>query len=607
MFNFEEELKMLPEKPGVYIMKDSDDNIIYIGKAVILKNRVRQYFQASTNKSVKTQVMTENVASFEYIVTDSELEALILECTLIKKHKPKFNIMLKDDKNFYPYIKVTVQNEYPDILMVRKVEDDGALYFGPYPSASTVNETISMIRKLFAVKSCKKQFPRDIGKERPCLNYHIGNCVGVCKGDISSEEYRKLIDEVIAFLKGDHGDIKANLKEQMEDASSKMQYEKAADYRDKIEVLKDIEERQKIISMDKKDEDYIAFVKDDSHVWIQVFFVREGKLIGRDGYMFDIISDTSDADIMEQFLKQFYSSSITIPPDIYLSCDIAEKDILEEWLTSLRGKRVRLNIPQRGEKAWMINSVKQNAVIAMDKYLKSNYRRKIENKECILKLKNMLDLSKVPERIEAYDISNTGSSDIVGSMIVFAEGVPAKSEYRKFKIKGQNQQNDYLAMEEMLTRRFNRLKDDENFSKKPDIVLMDGGAGHVSVAEKVLADKGLDIPVAGMVKDMNHNTRALLYNGIEYDIKEDAKLFKFIVSIQDEAHRVAITYNRKVREKRYRKSELDNIDGIGPKKKKALIKHFGSVAAIKRVEIDDLEAVEGISSDLAKKIYNYFH
>ena len=608
MFNLQEELKLLPEKPGVYIMKDVDGEIIYIGKALSLKNRVRQYFHSSNaGNNLKTQVLKEMINSFEYIVTDTELEALILECTLIKKHKPKYNILLKDDKNFFPYIKINIKDEYPDIVMARKIEKDGAIYFGPYPSSSTVYGTIQMIKTLFPIKTCKKKFPRDIGKDRPCLNFHIGRCVGVCRGDVGKDEYREVITDVISFLKGNHNDIKKKLKFQMEEASKEFKFEVAADLRDKMIALDNLDEKQKIVSTSRKDEDYISFVKDDENVWVQIFYIREGKLIGRDGYMFEITSSVEDNDIIEGFIKQFYANTPSMPKSIYLCTDIEDNEVLEEWLSSLKGSKVSIITPMRGDKLKMIEMVKKNAVIVMDNYKKNNYRKKIENREALLVLKDLLGLKKVPERIEAYDISNNGKSDMVGSMIVFTKGVPTKKDYRKFKIKEQEYQNDYLAMEQVLTRRFSRLKEDKNFGSKPDLILMDGGKGHIAVAKKVLREFGLSIPVAGMVKDMKHNTRGLIFEDKEYDTLQMKLLHKFIVSVQNEAHRFAIEYNRKVSEKRYRKSELDGIEGIGPKKKKGLIKHFGSVAAIKRVGVEDIEAVDGISESLAKKIYEYFN
>ncbi len=611
MFDIQEELKKLPDKPGVYIMKDVNEEIIYIGKAVVLKNRVRQYFQSLSNQTPKVQAMVPRIKKFEYIVTDSELEALILECNLIKKYRPKFNIMLKDDKS-YPYIKVTMNEEFPRILTTRKVEKDGAKYFGPYTSGFAVKDTIDLLKKLFPIKSCNKVFTKDSKKQRPCLNYYIYQCLGPCQGDVSKQEYRALMNDICSFLGGKQDEVIKRLENDMAKASESMEFEKAAALRDKITSLKHIAQKQKIVSTAMEDQDVIAFSKDPTDSCVQVFFIRGGKLIGREHFIFEGAGDVTDSELMTSFIKQFYSSTAYVPREIVLQEDIDEIDIIERWLSSKKESRVHIKVPRKGEKLKLVEMVSQNALIALNQF-KDNIRTKESlAREGMEKLKELLELENLPQRIEAYDISNTGSTEIVASMVVFEGGFPAKNEYRRFKVKSLDTQNDYASMQEVIHRRFMHARKEKEesvaqakFSRLPDLILADGGLGHVNSVLDVLEELNITVPVAGMVKDSNHRTRGIVSKDKEYELSKDLNLLRFITSIQDEAHRFAIEYNRKLVKKRYKGSVLDEIEGIGPKRKKALIKHFGSVKNIKQAQIDDLTAVEGITPALARKIIEY--
>jgi len=619
VFNIQEELKKLPEKPGVYIMKDRKGNVIYVGKAVVLKNRVRQYFQSSVNQSPKTQVLVSNIAEFEYIVTDNELEALILECNLIKKYRPRYNILLKDDKT-YPYIKVTMNEEYPRILITRRLEKDGARYFGPYTNVKAVRETISLLKKLFPIKTCTKVLPRDIGKSRPCLNYYIHQCLGPCQGNVDKDEYRKLMKDICSFLNGKHEDVVKRLEQQMIEAAENMEFEKAASLRDKINSLRHISEEQKVVSTTAEDQDVIGFAKDSTDACVQVFFVRGGKLIGREHFIFQGAGDDDAKDLLSSFVKQFYSSASYIPGEILLQEEIDENEVIESWLSGKREGRVHIRVPKRGEKHHLIEMVAENAEIAL-----KQFKEKVRNQESYIEeamegLTECLGLDKPPRRIEAYDISNTGTSEVVASMVVFEEGLPNKSEYRKFRIKTVGVQNDYAAMQEVLYRRFRssdgtdggedqkkgKRKARKKYSSSPDLILVDGGLGHVNASKEVLDALNIGIPVAGMVKDENHKTRGLVSEYGEKDISKNIPVLRLVTTIQDEAHRFALEYNRKLREKRYRGSVLDNIEGVGPKRKKALIRHFGSISRIREAEIEDLMAVEGIPRNVAENIYYYF-
>lgn len=621
MFDIQEELKKLPDKPGVYIMKDINGEIIYIGKAVVLKNRVRQYFQSLSNQAPKVRAMVSNIREFEYIVTDTELEALILECNLIKRHRPKFNILLKDDKS-YPYIKVTMNEDFPRILMTRRVEKDGAKYFGPYTSVFAVRETIDLVKKLFPIKTCNKVLPRDAGKSRPCLNYYIYQCLGPCQGNVKRDEYRAFMQDICNFLGGRQENIIKRLEKDMKEASDNLDFEKAARIRDKINSLKHITEKQKIISTAMEDQDVIAFAKGETDSCIQVFFIRGGKLIGREHFILEGTADVSDGELMTAFVKQFYSSAAYVPNQVILQEDIDEISIIERWLSSKRTSKTHIKVPRKGEKLRLVEMVSKNALIELTQFKERIKKETVLAKEGIEKLKELLNLERLPERIEAYDISNTGSTEIVASMVVFVKGSPEKSDYRRFKIKSTDMQNDYQSMQEVIYRRFKRAQKeilqrdsgdkkgigekDSGFGRLPDILLVDGGLGHVNAVRRTLEEFEFNIPVYGMVKDDKHRTRGLVSEKIEFDLSKDIILLRFVTAIQDEAHRFALEYNKKLRTKRYSGSVLDNIEGVGPKRKKMLFKHFGSVKGIKAAKPDEIAKVKGISRDLAQKIYDYF-
>ncbi len=661
MFDIQQELSKLPDKPGVYIMKDKNGSVIYVGKAKVLKNRVRQYFQESAVHSPKVEAMVARIAEFEYIVTDTEFEALILECNLIKDKKPRYNIMLRDDKT-YPYIKVTVNEEYPRIYMTRRLEEDGARYFGPYPNVHSIRETINLIRKIFAIRTCKRVLPRDIGKERPCLYYHIKQCLGPCADLVSKEEYQAVVRDVCSFLDGKQETIIEKLEKQMQEAAERLDFEQAAALRDKLAGLKNIAQEQKVFSVSGSDQDVVGFAASKTDTCIQVFFVRSGKLLGR---RFFIIEGSGEAELAEtasSFLKQFYGTADLIPPEIIMGADVEDRELIEEWLGSRRGRKVRIHVPRRGEKVRMVEMVARNAQIELDRF--NEEMRKAEGvREGLKGLAEMLGLDEVPERIEAYDISNTGSSEIVASMVVFEGGMPAKKEYRRFRIRSTDIQNDYVSMQEVLYRRLKHAmkeiaeagehvpgaggsdpgagepvaagmgepgdaargpgrktaasdpgtrdprpdkKERGKFRRLPDLIMVDGGIGHVNAVIQVMKDLGMDIPVCGMVKDDRHRTRGLAVPGKEMDLAGNLVVLRIVTAIQDEAHRFALDYNRLLRAKRYTGSILDEIEGIGPKRKKALLKHFGSVARMRQAGVDDFQAVEGISRSMAEKLYEFF-
>lgn len=614
MFDIQEELKKLPDKPGVYIMRDENNEIIYIGKAVVLKNRVRQYFQKSARHTPKVRNMVARIRDFEYIVTDSELEALILECNLIKKHKPKYNILLKDDKN-YMYIRVTMNEEYPRLLTARRIEKDGAKYFGPYTSASAVREAIDLLKKLFPIKACDKVLPRDVGKGRPCLNFHIYQCLGPCQGDINKEEYRDLMKDVCSFLDGKQKDIMERLQQQMKTASENMEFEKAAKLRDKINSIKHVQEKQKVLSTAMEDQDVIAYAKGQEDSCVQVFFIRAGKLIGREQFILEGAGQEDGKDLMASFIKQFYSAAAYVPGQIILQEDIDELKIIQSWLSSKKDARVQIKVPRKGEKLQLVEMVSKNALLGLEEF---RDKIKAEN-EGLGGLTALLGLEAPPGRIEGYDISNTGATEVVGSMVVFEGGLPANKEYRRFKIKSVEGQNDYASMQEMLYRRFKHAEKEMRemesagqeaegkFTRLPDLILVDGGLGHVNSVSEVLKEIGVGIPVYGMVKDDRHRTRGLVSREEEFDLSNNLPVLRFVTAIQDEAHRFAVDYNKKLRNKRYKGSVLDEIGGIGPKRKKALLKHFGSVSGIKSAGLDDLLAVDGVNRAAAQKVYDYFH
>ena len=600
MFKISDQLKKIPEKPGVYIMKDEKGNIIYVGKAVNLRNRVKQYFQSLSGQTPKVHVMVSKIKEFEYIITGSEVEALILECNLIKRYKPKFNILLKDDKN-YPYIKVTLNEEYPRVFITRKVVKDGAKYFGPYTSVNDVRQTINFLKKIFPVKSCNKKLPKDIGNGRPCLNYHINQCMAPCQGFVTKEEYNIVIKDICNFLLGKQDELIAKLEKDMLKASQNMDYEKAAAMRDKISSLNNMFQEQRVLSTSLEDLDIVAMARIDKYSSVQIFFVRSGKLVGRKSFIFDDIEE-DDKELMGSFIKQFYSSSKSIPGEVLLQNEIDDIGIIENWLGEKRGSRVYVKVPKKGEKLKLIKMVSQNAMIYLENYLQTEGKEKQLHADIIRSLAKLLEIDDIPSRIEAYDISNTGVSEITGSMVIFENGLPSPKNYRRFRIKSLNMQDDYAAMQEMIFRRF---KGGEEFSVYPDLILVDGGLGHVNAVIEVLMQFKINIPVFGMVKDYRHRTRGLVSPIGEYDLSDNHSVLMLVASVQDEAHRFALKYNKKLREKRYQESILDQIPGIGTKRKRDLIKHFGSINKIKAAGVDELMAVKGIKRKMAENIYNF--
>lgn len=614
MINIEEKLKLLPDKPGVYIMKDSSGKIIYVGKAVILKNRVRQYFQNQSNQLPKVRTMIKHVADFEYIVTDTELEALILECNLIKKHKPKYNILLKDDKN-YPYIKITVNEDYPRIVFTRRVEMDGAKYFGPYSSAFAVRETIKLLRHMFPLRSCNRNIERDMGKGRECLYYHIGLCSAPCTGRITKEEYRKLTDDALMFLEGKRDVLLKKLKEEMEKAAENMEFEKAAKLRDQIYGIEKTSEKQKIISASLEDQDVISMARSAEDACIQVFFIRDGKVSGREHYFMKNTDDMDRSEIMSSFMKQFYDSAPYVPKEIILDVDMEEKDVLMEWLSEKRGNKVSIVVPSRGKKKDLVDMVYENALEA----LKNDVNLKMERQknDAVSELSNLIGIDYA-ERIEAFDISNIRGTDNVASMVVFVDGKPHRSSYRKFIIKTVEGQDDYGSMREVISRRISHglkeqnqietgeLKEDKaKFHIMPDLILVDGGLGHVKTAIEALQQLNVEIPVYGMVKDSKHRTRGLVSPDGEIDMPMTGKAFRLVAEIQDEAHRFAITFHKDTKSKKLR-SDLLNIPGIGEKRMKALYKAFKTIDGIKNATVDELKKVEGMNEKAANAVYDYF-
>lgn len=611
-FNIPEELKKLPGRPGVYIMHDEKDNIIYVGKAVSLKNRVRQYFQTSRNKGVKIEQMVTHIRRFEYIVTDSELEALVLECNLIKEHRPKYNTMLMDDKT-YPFIKVTVNEAFPRVLMVRKILKDKARYFGPFTSGQAVRDAIDLIRKLFHVRSCNRNLPRDIGKERPCLNYHIKQCDGPCQGYISQEEYRHSIDEVLHFLNGNYENVLKDLQEKMNEASEALEFERAIEYRELINSVKKVAQKQKITDSSGEDRDVLAVACGEGDAVVQVFFVRGGRLIGRDHFYLRITEGDKASDILNSFIKQYYAGTPYIPGELMLQDEVEDHEILETWLTAKRGQKVSIRIPKKGTKEKLVELAAENARMVLSK---DKERLKREEGRTIGAVKEIASLLKIESifRMEAYDISNTNGFESVGSMVVYEKGKPKRNDYRKFRIKGIQGPDDYGSMKEVLTRRFTHgLREREEntefgkFTVFPDLILMDGGKGQVNVALQVLDDLHLNIPVCGMVKDDHHRTRGLYYNNKEIFIDRSSEAFRLITRIQDEAHRFAIEYHRQLRKKGQVHSVLDDIDGIGPARRKALMRHYSSLDAIRAASIEELAQIPSMNEKSAESVYNFFH
>ncbi|MEE0136611.1 excinuclease ABC subunit UvrC [Blautia stercoris] len=617
MFCIEEELKKLPGKPGVYIMHDAEDTIIYIGKAISLKNRVRQYFQSSRNLGIKKEQMVEQIARFEYIVTDSELEALVLECNLIKEHKPKYNTMLTDDKT-YPFIKVTLQEEYPRIQIVRQMKKDKAKYYGPYTSGLAVKDVVELVTKLYHLRTCNRNLPKDIKKERPCLYYQIHQCEAPCQGYISKEEYHKKVEELISFLNGNHKEILKELEQKMLRASEELRFEDAAQYRDLIESVKKIAERQKITDQHGEDKDVIAVAQENDDVVAQVFFIRGGKMIGRDHFFLHTAGEEK-AVVLSSFIKQFYAGTAMIPKEIMIESEIEDRAIIEAWLSNRRGTKVQIRVPKKGTKEKLVELAKNNARLVLEKDKERLKREEGRTIGAVKEISKLLNLSST-QRMEAYDISNISGFLSVGSMVVYENGKPKRSDYRKFRIKTVEGSNDYASMEEVLTRRFEHGMEEKqqqeekkqeeqygSFTKFPDLILMDGGKGQVHSALSVLEKLKLEIPVCGMVKDDKHRTRGLYYQNQEIPIEKDSEAFRLITRIQDEAHRFAIEYHRSLRSKNQIHSVLDEIEGIGPARRKALMKHFMGVEKIKEATVEELAEVSSMNEKSAQAVYDFFH
>ena len=613
MFLIEDELKKLPGKPGVYIMHGEKDEIIYVGKAVSLKNRVRQYFQSSRNKGAKIEQMVTHITRFEYIVTDSELEALVLECNLIKEHRPKYNTMLKDDKT-YPFIKVTVNEPYPRVLFSRTMKKDKAKYFGPYTSSTAVKDVIELVRKIYMVRSCNRSLPRDCGKERPCLYYHMKQCTAPCQGNVSEEAYKQNIGQVLHFLNGNFQETIDQLTEKMMAASEDMRFEDAAGYRDLINSIRRIGERQKITTYGEEDRDIIAVAMDESEdlreqdAVVQVFFMRGGRLIGRDHFFLRVARGDTKAQVLSSFLKQFYAGTPFIPAEIMMQTEIEDGEIIEDWLSARRKQRVHIRVPKKGTKEKLVELAKENAWMVLSKDRERIKREEGRTIGAVKEIEDWLGLKDIV-RMEAYDISNISGFESVGSMVVYEKGKPKRSDYRKFKIKWVQGPNDYASMEEVLTRRFTHESKGEydSFSILPDLILMDGGRGQVNIARKVLGELGIDIPVCGMVKDDNHRTRGVYFNNVEIPIDTSGEGFHLVTRIQDEAHRFAIEYHRSLRSKEQVHSVLDDIPGIGETRRKALMRRFRSVENIRDASVEELSQTESMNVQSAEAVYQFFH
>ena len=612
MFDIQEELKKLPARPGVYIMHDENDHIIYVGKAISLKNRVRQYFQSSRNKGVKIEQMVTHIRRFEYIVTDSELEALVLECNLIKEHHPKYNTMLMDDKT-YPFIKVTTNEPFPRVILSRKMLRDKAKYFGPYTSSQAVRDTIDLIHKLYHLRNCNRSLPRDIGKERPCLNYHIKQCDAPCQGYISQEEYGKSVTEVLRFLNGNYDGVLKELEEKMNAASEALEFERAIEYRELISSVKKVAQKQKITDSSGEDRDVLAVASEEEDAVVQVFFIRSGRLIGSDHFYLRISKGESASEILNSFVLQYYAGTPFIPGELMLQDEVEDKELLEAWLTSKRGQKVTLKVPKKGTKEKLIELARENAELVLSKDKERLKREEGRTIGAVKEIASMLGLNEIV-RMEAYDISNTNGFESVGSMVVYERGRPKRNDYRKFKIRGVQGADDYGSMREVLTRRFTHgLKEREEnaelgkFTAFPDLIMMDGGKGQVNVALQVLDELHLQIPVCGMVKDDHHRTRGLYYCNEELPVDKASEAFRLITRIQDEAHRFAIEYHRQLRGKGQVHSILDDIDGIGPARRKALMRHYASLEDIRRAEVEELAKIPSMNEKAAESVYNFFH
>ena len=618
MFDFDEELKKLPNSPGVYLMHDAKDEIIYIGKAVNLKNRVRQYFQSGKNKTAKILKMVSLIARFEYIVTDSEIEALILECNLIKEHRPKYNTMLKDDKG-YPFIRVTLNEPYPRVKLARKMARDKSKYYGPYPSATAVKDTIDLLTKLYQIRTCNRVLPRDIGKGRPCLNYHIHQCDAPCMGYINEEEYKKKIESVTGFLNGNYTPVTKMLEERMYEASEDMRYEEAMGYRDLLNEVKHIALKQKMTLDETEDRDIIAYAKEYSDAVVQVFFIRGGKMLGREHFHISIAPEDEESELLSVFIKQYYGGSPFIPRELFLQEEVKDTKLIEEWLSGKRGGRVTIKVPKKGEKEKLVELAKKNALMVLEKDKEKIKREELRTIGAVRELEKLIGLSEI-HRMEAFDISNTNGFESVGSMIVYEDGQPKRRDYRKFKIKTVDGPNDYASMKEVLTRRFSHGLEEQNelkekgldkelgkFTRFPDLLMMDGGRGQVNIALEVLGELGLNIPVCGMVKDDHHRTRGLYYNNVEIPIDVHGEGFRLITRIQDEAHRFAIEYHKSLRSKGQVKSILDEIEGIGPKRRLELMRYFKSLERLREATVEEIKEAPSMNEKSATSVYNFFH
>lgn len=618
MFDIQEELKKLPDKPGVYLMHNDKDEIIYVGKAVVLKNRVRQYFQSSYKKTAKIQRMVSQIAYFEYIITDSEREALVLECNLIKEHRPKYNTMLKDDKN-YPYIKVTVQEDYPRVLFSRQLKRDKARYFGPYTSANAVKDVIDLIHKIYQVRNCNKNMDNVKDSDRTCLYYHMGQCQGPCKRLVTKEAYQAQIQDVLEFLNGDYKKVTDRLKQRMYKASEALEFEEAAKYRDLLESVKKLEEKQKVNVSDGDDRDVIAMCRVDEETVVAIFFVREGKVVGREHFHMRNTEDETHEGIMTAFVKQFYAGTPYLPKEILTEYAVLEQEMLEDWLSAKRGRRVHFTVPQKGEKHKLVELAKRNAQVVMVSDMEKLKREEARTVGAVRELGELLGIPDI-HRMEAFDISHISGVQTVASMVVTEDGRAKRSDYRRFRLQSVLGPDDYKSMEEVLTRRFTHGMEERqglreqkmdmkygSFSRFPDLLLMDGGKGQVNIALKVLDQLHLEIPVCGMVKDDHHHTRGLYFKNEELAIERSSEAFKLITRMQDEAHRFAIEYHRSLRTKEQVHSVLDDIKGIGPAKRKALLLHFKEIERIRTATVEELAEVQGITETLAREIYAFFH
>lgn len=618
MFDIKEELKKLPAKPGVYLMHDKSDAIIYVGKAISLKNRVRQYFQAGRRVSPKIERMISQIDHFEYIITDSEVEALVLENNLIKEHEPKYNTMLKDDKT-YPYIKATVYEDFPRLIYSRQTKKDKCKYFGPFTNVTAARDTLEFAHKIYRIRTCRRVLPRDIGKERPCLNYHIGKCNAPCQGYISKEEYNKNFNKALKLIEGDYKQVIEYLEEKMYEASEKMEYEQAAVCRDLIESVKKMSVKQKINDFGGMDRDVVALARTNEEAVVQVFFIREGKLIGRDHFHLKGSYGEKENDMLQAFIKQFYAGTPFIPREVMVEYEVTESELIEKWLSEKRGGKVSIIVPKKGQKERLVELAHKNAAMVLTKDMEKIKREEERTTGAMKQISGWLGLEDV-SRVESYDISNISGFLSVGSMVVFDDGKPKKSEYRKFRIKTVEGPNDYASMYEVLKRRFSHglveieQLNEKNFStefgsftKFPDLIMMDGGVGQVHIAMQVLSELDIDIPVCGMVKDDNHRTRGLFFDEHEIPIDTNSEGFRLMTRIQDEVHRFAIEYHRSLRSKEQVKSILDDIPGIGEKRRKALMKHFASIEAIKNAAIDELAQAESMNEKAAASVYKFFH